>query len=263
MVQLNGPYGLGVTLYAFLNRIEIDSPYYIVAKYILTHMDELQNVAIKDLAAKTHVSTATISRFCKEIGLHSFAELRELINDRKRATEPHYDYQPPEKNQGLIEGYFGAVKNDIDRLTETIDLAQIDRLVTDIHGYQDVATFGAMHMETISLMLQNNLFRCKKIIETRLDPNKQIAFVANNQNELLLIIFSLSGNYVREYLANISHKEHLKIYVVTMNQAVAKLKYVHEVILLPADADSFSAHPIDSLLVVHLITLLYYQKYVK
>lgn len=263
MVRMIEPYGLGVALYAFLNRVDIDSPYYIVGKYILTHMDELQDVSIKELASKTNVSIASISRFVKEIGLENFGELRKLINNRQKATEPHYDYHPVEKTNNIVEGYFSAVKNDIDQLAKTIDMAKLNQLVDDMYRYEDVVTFGAMHMETVSLMLQNNLFRCKKIIETRLDPGKQIDFVENQQKDLLLIIFSLSGNYVREYLANISDKKKLKIYVVTKNEAVKELKYVHEVILLPSDADSFSAHPLDSLLLVNLITLIYYQKYLK
>ena len=263
MVQMIGPYGLGVALYAFLNRVDMDSPYYIVGKYILTHMDELQDVSIKELAKKTNVSIASISRFVKEIGLDNYGELRTLINNRQKATEPRYEYQPAVKTDNIVESYFSAVKNDIDQLTDKINMDGLNQLVDDLYEYQDVATFGAMHMETVSLMLQNNLFRCKKIIETRLDPGKQIDFVENQQNELLIIIFSLSGNYVREYLANISDKKKLKIYVVTKNKAVKDLKYVHETILLPNDADSFSAHPLDSLLLVNLLTLMYYEKYVK
>ncbi len=154
MAQLNGPYGLGVILYTFLNRIETNSPYYIVAKYILTHMEDLHDVAIKDLAAKTHVSTATISRFCKEIGLQSFAELRNLINDHKRATEPRYDFQNTEDSNSLADSYLSAVQRDIDSLKSTLDLNKLNSLVDDIYHYQNVVTFGAMHMETISLMLQ-------------------------------------------------------------------------------------------------------------
>jgi len=263
MVQMIGPYGLGVALYAFLNRVDMDSPYYIVGKYILTHMDELQDVSIKELASKTNVSIASISRFVKEIGLDNFGELRTLINNRQKSTEPRYEYHTAEKTDNIVEDYFSAVKNDIDQLAQTIDMSKLNQLVDDLYAYQEVVTFGAMHMETVSLMLQNNLFRCKKIIETRLDPGKQIDFVENQQKDLLVIIFSLSGNYVREYLANISDKKKLKIYVVTKNEAVKELKYVYEAILLPTDADSFSAHPLDSLLLVNLITLIYYEKYVK
>lgn len=266
MVKTMGPYGLGVTLYAFLNRVDIDSPYYILAKHILRNLDQLQNVSIKGLANQTHVSIATISRFCKEIGLSNFAELKNLINDSERATTPKYDFQVADSTASLSQNYLGAVQNDIEALMETISMKELEALVADIHHYQNVATFGAMHMETISLMLQNNLFRCKKIIETRLDPRKQIEFVENSQGELLLIIFSLSGNYVREYLANVSllkETRQVKIYVITLNRSVAELKYVDQVILLPENANSFSAHPLDSFLLVNLITLVYYEQYIK
>ena len=50
-----------------------------LAAYILDHLDEIKYDSIRDLSAKTHTSISSISRFCREIGLGDFAELKELI----------------------------------------------------------------------------------------------------------------------------------------------------------------------------------------
>ena len=51
-----------------------------IASYILDHLNEVQNMGIRDIAEKCHVAMSSISRFCKEIGLRDYAELKELLN---------------------------------------------------------------------------------------------------------------------------------------------------------------------------------------
>ncbi|MDH2882610.1 MULTISPECIES: MurR/RpiR family transcriptional regulator [Bacillus cereus group] len=266
MPQLMKPYGIGVTLYSFLNRTDTRSPYYIIAKFILKNMDNIKNISIKGLSEKTNVSTATISRFCKEIGLNTFAELREMINDSDSATEPNYDFSSINTEGPVLHRYIDSVIQNINNFKQFIDMSILEKLVQDIHKYENVVTFGAMHMETVALLLQNNFFRCKKIIDTRLDPRKQVEFIQECGEDSLIIIFSISGNYVREYLSNIIpsiEKKRPKIYVVTINSEVKKLNYVDEVILLPDDSNNFSSHPIDSILLVNIITLIYHEYYVE
>jgi len=263
------PYGLGVTLYSFFNRTEIDSPYYIIAKFILKNIDDIKDISIKELAARTAVSTATISRFCKEIGLQSFADLKEMINDSERVRIPKYDFLISSESKqwdSLPTQYLDSVIRDIKDLQANMNELKIRQLVKDIHRYENVVTFGAMHMESVAQLLQNHFFKLKKVIETRLDPRQQMEYIEKSNGDYLIIIFSISGNYLREYLSNQSSiygQSRPKIYVITMNTEVEKLKYVDEVILLPKGSNTFSSHPLNSILLVNLITLLYAENYRK
>lgn len=51
-----------------------------IATYILSHIDEVKKCTISELAKRCNVANSSISRFCKEIGLNDFTELKELIN---------------------------------------------------------------------------------------------------------------------------------------------------------------------------------------
>lgn len=51
----------------------------VIATYILEHLKEMQNMGIKDIAKRCNVAVSSISRFCKEIGLRDFVELKELL----------------------------------------------------------------------------------------------------------------------------------------------------------------------------------------
>ncbi len=50
-----------------------------IASYLLNHLEEIKDIGIQDMAKECHVAMSSISRFCKEIGLHDFNELRELL----------------------------------------------------------------------------------------------------------------------------------------------------------------------------------------
>lgn len=48
-----------------------------IAAYLLENPQASARLGIADLAKRCHVSTSSISRFCREIGLEDFIELQE------------------------------------------------------------------------------------------------------------------------------------------------------------------------------------------
>lgn len=64
-----------------LNDLEIS-----IYNYINENPTVVLDLTITDLAKQTHVSTATVSRFCKKLGLKGYPELKlvlenEIINE--------------------------------------------------------------------------------------------------------------------------------------------------------------------------------------
>ena len=60
-----------------------------IASYILEHMDEVKDTGIKELARRCHVGTGSVSRFCRDIGLRDFVELRELLQSTDENFQPY------------------------------------------------------------------------------------------------------------------------------------------------------------------------------
>jgi len=54
-----------------------------VLDYLLLHPDKVQTMNLNDLANETFVSTATVSRTCKELGYHGFADLKFSLTKYK------------------------------------------------------------------------------------------------------------------------------------------------------------------------------------
>ena len=69
-------FNLMIILLSTLNGEPKDSNNYRIAKYIIEHIHEMENCTLSELAAKCYVSNSSISRFCRDIGLGDFNELR-------------------------------------------------------------------------------------------------------------------------------------------------------------------------------------------
>lgn len=55
-----------------------------IARYLPERLDCLEDVSIEGLAGECFVSKATVSRFCRDIGLEDFSELRDLLRQTEK-----------------------------------------------------------------------------------------------------------------------------------------------------------------------------------
>lgn len=65
-----------------LNELEI-----IVYNYIIENSEEIASMSIQELAQQTHVSTTTILRFCRSLGLKGYSEFKIRLKDELKHKE--------------------------------------------------------------------------------------------------------------------------------------------------------------------------------
>ena len=70
-----------------LNELEME-----VYLYVMKHQSSVRYMRIRELAAKAHVSTTTVERFCKKMGCDGFMEfklkMKEAIGQKEDITVP-------------------------------------------------------------------------------------------------------------------------------------------------------------------------------
>lgn len=73
-----------------LNDLEM-----VAYNYLLTHLEKVQNMTIRELSDACHVSTSTILRGCGKLGLEGFSELKYIIRQelatKQNSSEIFYD----------------------------------------------------------------------------------------------------------------------------------------------------------------------------
>ena len=227
-----------------------------IAAFILGHIHEISDLSIRDLAAKAHVSPASVSRFCRDIGLQDFSELKELAASTKLNFEiASYADTPPQRK----DEYLDAVQDSIERVRKSLDMKKLRALCCDIRKYGRVAVFGVLKAEGVAINLQTDLVMQGKYVVTKLPFSEQMDYLENADENDLIIIFSYTGIYFDYGLPKSFRKpkgKRPKIYFITSDPKAASSGLYSEVIWFDS-AQNQASHPYQLQVVGSLIAQRY------
>ena len=182
---------LTVALLSMLSAEDRDSTNAEIARYLLSHVDEAGALSIKELAAAAHVGTGTISRFAREAGFASFAELREALDGFTKQFVPISGATPESRASELAE----RVSQSIRQATDGVDRTALQRLAHDLHAYERVSAYGLLKGQAAALDLQVDLLMQGKWIDTCTALADQMEHIARAGKDELVIVFSYTGAY--------------------------------------------------------------------
>ena len=207
------------------------------------------DLSIGELAAQCYVSSSTISRFCREIGLADFSELKELMRDKKWSYEQLSEPDTVQRHASLVE----SIKTAFDKTALSIDNEKLMALCKDIAAYQGVAAFGLLKAGAAAQNLQADLLLMGKIIETKIPFAQQAAYLSRAGKDTLIIIFSYSGIYFDTYFSRLPMPEEKpRIVLVTGGKNIKRSRMVDDVITFESDLGQLT-HPYQLLLVSSMI----------
>lgn len=245
----------------FLSTIaseKIGSTNSMIASYILDHLDEMQHLGIKDMAKECHVAVSSISRFCKEIGLKDFAELKELLMSTDLVFEEQ-EYQLT--SQERLHQYRQKVEDSLQMVEKSIDIHQINRLCQAIKTHKKIAIFGLLKAESVALNLQGDLFMLGKQVYTNVSYAEQLDYIFHADEDDLIILFSYTGAYFdyQEIRALKKDLEKPQIWMIS-SQRESFPSYINHVISFQSKQDQ-SSHPYQLQFIASIIAQEYARLY--
>lgn len=227
-------------LLTLLNNESFGSTNETIANTMIERLYELDKLTIDDLSDLCHVSKSTLSKFVRNLGFDSFKDFKLTVIEEKE--KPFYKYSNTitidkfiEKNG--IQKYVEILSDDINLAVREISQEKIKKIAKMIFNSSKVAAFGTTYSETVALDFQYMMAFNKKYIYTSLDDLKQDAFIETADNDTLVIIFSNSGKYLREYQLIKGHPKKktfnhtgAKVVLITSNKDYLSNPYVDLVI---------------------------------
>lgn len=225
---------LSMILMSLLATEDKTSVNYHIAKYLLENAHLLDNVSINSLAKACNVSSASISRFCKHIGLDDFWNLKVLIHTYYPGKSVSIKYHYENRHEVEAYNFLDELQDCISFLKENLDLHDLEELVMDIKNYQRVIIMGTAQSFGVAITLQNDLIAFGKIAVVCGEPSEQIKYLTNENSDDLIIIFSATGEFFRYTLnqRSLIEKEiHSKVYLITTNKHTNN-SYVYKTIQL-------------------------------
>ncbi len=250
---------LPVIMLSVVNTQPCDSIDFNIAKYILLHAGEIDKISLGQLAERCLVSKASISRFCRKIGLEDYLDLQLMLRG--------YRYNPREKFQFAsgtpsTDSFLETSIAYLQYLRKTIDQPVLSQLVQDIHDYPNVAAFGHMQSGNVAFSLQHDLSACKKLILCSQVIVDQKEYLKTAGKDTLLIVFTVRGRFFERTSEGLilEGRNRPKIYVITTQNSVQQPSFVDKTIVLAPNYDYANAI-LMSQTYASLIALNYYNQF--
>lgn len=165
-----------------------------IADYLLKieSIEKIENLKIKYLQHTCHVSSTTIIRFCKALGLSGFSELKYKLAQNIKENEKNIIAG----NHGLAETANEYLKNITMSFVETRDLLtdkKLELVVNFIKNAQLVNVYAVGSTYLVARDLELKLDRIAKYCKSYNDKNLQYFAAKNSNSDTLAIGITYSG----------------------------------------------------------------------
>ncbi|MBQ9007470.1 MAG: MurR/RpiR family transcriptional regulator [Atopobiaceae bacterium] len=168
-----------------------DSAYAEIARYLLGHASTSEALSIKEIARACHVGTGTVSRFSKDVGFASFADLRKACENSHISFDAVAGSTASERSESLAR----HVALSVAQAAASLDKAALKHLVDDLRSFDKVSAYGPLKAQAAAVDLQVDLLRQGKLIYTCATPAEQAQRIASAKADELILIFSYTGTY--------------------------------------------------------------------
>lgn len=222
-----------------------------IANFILDNIDIVKEYTISELAKNCHVANSSISRFCREIGLDDFSELKELLNNNPMEFQIYSEDK--DIKQRSIDFSKKAI-GSLEKVVESLDYLVIEELVADIYHYNNIATIGLLKAQTVAMNLQSDLLMLGKVVTSKVKFKQQLEYIREATEENLIIIFSYKGIYFDYWYPKRTpkHESKPKVYFITSDKNAKENEYYDRVIHFDSLQD-YASHPFQLQLIAGII----------
>ncbi|GIP63624.1 RpiR family transcriptional regulator [Virgibacillus pantothenticus] len=155
-----------------------------VADYVINNSQHLLNIHIKELASKISVSVATITRFCKKIGVSNFVEFKILLRDAVEETI--------ESNEAIEK--VAQVYNSVIKSTHSVATVNDYELVSNwIQNANRIHIYGIGSSGLSAEELKIRLSRMGYSVDTHTDSHAMVINASILTKNDVVIAISSSG----------------------------------------------------------------------
>ena len=222
-----------------------------IASYLLEKTGEV--LSAEKIARDCFVSKSAVSRFCREIGLEDFDELKELVLEAEKpfgALSSELD--PVSRASNVVQ----SASHAMEQVSATLDYPALDRLIQDICRAHRIACFGLLKAETAAINLQCDLTMLGMRALTKVSYKDQMDFLSNSEKTDLILIFSYQGVYFDYDLPIEIREGKARVWIITGNPSAREhlLRHplIHDVLCFTSSLDLLS-HPYQLLAVSGII----------
>ena len=184
--------------------------------------EDIRGLSIKEFAARTNVSVASVHRFCKKLGLEGFKDLKvELIRltteaGNRRDVDINFPFDATSTPAQVMERMEGLYQTTLAETQELLDPAQLDYAAKLIANARQVDIFTGSHNLYPAGMFRGRLLSAGKSTTCYGGVEAQVrtALLASGPDHVAIVIsYSGLAPNLREILPILSSR-HVPVIVI-------------------------------------------------
>lgn len=233
-----------------------------IADYLLKKPEIFLNLDAQHLGVKTMTSSASIIRFCQQIGFKGLKDFKiELAKEMPKTDISELDtlVSPDDTTEEIIEKFYLDIKKNVDSTYALLDASTLAKVVDYLQKADTIyiAGVGASGLAAQDLFFK--FIRSGKKVAYNNDPHIALERIYYSTPQDTAVIFSYSG-LTEEiiYIAKQAKKNKTPIVAVTRGQSSALLNIGDIIISLPDREKLLRIGAIDSLLSEMYVSSLIY-----
>lgn len=217
-------------LLSIINRSDKNSVDFVLAKYFLEHIFDMQHLNVFDISQECFVDRSSIRRFCKKYGFENFKEFKLQMKVILDSRSYMFSYLGSGNYCTLLEQQFSEMLHDMNTLF-TKDILQ--KLAKEIYASDKVYI----------LVSDFSRYACEKFQRSMLYANKILYVLSNHYEDILyntqdkqnlVLTFSVTGHYARDII-EIVQDNNQRNYLFTTNRDPFFTKYYNKIYYLSTE----------------------------
>ncbi|MEK8126839.1 MurR/RpiR family transcriptional regulator [Paenibacillus filicis] len=181
-----------------------------LAQFLLEHPHEAVQLSITELAERSGISTATVSRFCRSLMLKGYSDFRMRLGAELAITPAQSTYQDIVAGNSLHSIAQAIEANHIRSIADTtrqLDLQAVAEAVRALRDAKRIDLYGVATSGVVALDFQQKLIRIGKVAHSWPDSHMQITSASTLDEGDVAFAISYSGDTVETYDALLCAKE--------------------------------------------------------
>lgn len=186
------------SLLAVVNTRKHDSTESILARYFLSHFDQLGNLNVYEVAEECFTTRSGIRRFCQSIGLNNFSDLKSYVwewEDHRTLYTSYADHAD----------YGNHLASSITQMTQQVmrsaDAETLDGLASLLYEARRIVFLTSDFSSMAIHQFQQSMLYLHKVVDIVTDSSGDTSQLAALGAEDLLVAVSEHGNYAAAVLS--------------------------------------------------------------
>lgn len=223
------------TLMSYVNVSSTQDMYYAIAHTILTHLEQIPDISINELADLCYTSPASISRFCKDLNCKNFAYFKHEIAMALERSKNEIHMNKNElrnidrNSQLVVDKIYKETIDSLTKVHQSIDIQEIDKICEMIHKAKKIHMIGYQFNKIISNDFQMKMLKLGKFIYAFVERGDEIQRLDMiDKNSLVIIVTARARKQFIDPLILKIHEHQPRILLLTMNKDYQN-KYIDKI----------------------------------